>query len=302
MIFRKHVVILEIKYLPLPVIDMRRRHDLYHMSRDRILFMLLAFFILSGLVIGSFSNVVIYRVPLIQESTQNVTLSYPPSHCPECKASLRIKDNIPLLSYVLKKGHCTYCYTKIPIDYFLVELLTVVFYIAICLTSHSGIMHAISNCLMVSFFIVIAIIDIKHQKIYDVILLGLFVCILTELLLTSGKLLQGIVYMGIVYLSLLFFTLLMSMLLGKTSLGLGDVKYLSVIAIWSGLPGILIILFTACCLTIIGVCLMRNCTRWRSRVISEKYNGRIPFGPGICTACLVMLFVQPYIDCFDLCA
>ena len=86
-----------------------------------------------GLIFGSFFNVLIYRVPKILEANQKKTsnkqsllkkISYPSSHCPVCKNTLRWFDNIPLVSWILLGGKCRYCKTNISFLYFFVELLT----------------------------------------------------------------------------------------------------------------------------------------------------------------------------------
>ncbi|PIW10997.1 MAG: prepilin peptidase, partial [Caldiserica bacterium CG17_big_fil_post_rev_8_21_14_2_50_35_7] len=64
-----------------------------------------------GLIIGSFLNVVIYRVP------RNQSIINPPSHCPKCNTKLKWDDMIPLLSYIILKGKCRYCGTKISFQY-----------------------------------------------------------------------------------------------------------------------------------------------------------------------------------------
>ena len=71
-----------------------------------------------GLAIGSFLNVVIWRVP------SKLSLSKDGSVCPKCREQIKTKDNIPLLSYLLLKGKCRKCKTKISIQYPVVEILT----------------------------------------------------------------------------------------------------------------------------------------------------------------------------------
>ena len=85
------------------------------------------FIFVIGLVIGSFSNVCIYRIP------RKESLIRPGSHCPQCNTSIKYYDNIPLISYFVLKGKCRNCYQKIPIKYPLVELLTGVIYLALYL-------------------------------------------------------------------------------------------------------------------------------------------------------------------------
>jgi len=78
---------------------------------------LVAFFIL-GLLLGSFANVCIYRMPLEQ------SIVSPRSHCPGCKHQINWYDNVPLLSFIALKGKCRYCGAGIPLQYPMVELLT----------------------------------------------------------------------------------------------------------------------------------------------------------------------------------
>jgi len=76
------------------------------------------YFLILGFIIGSFLNVIIYRLP------EKKSIIYPPSHCPKCGKRLKIIDLIPVLSYLSTGGKCRYCNTKISIQYPLVEILT----------------------------------------------------------------------------------------------------------------------------------------------------------------------------------
>lgn len=69
-----------------------------------------------GAAVGSFLNVLIYRLP------RNLSIAFPPSHCPACGHRLGLLDLFPLLSYLFQAGKCRYCRTRIPLRYFLVEL------------------------------------------------------------------------------------------------------------------------------------------------------------------------------------
>src|SRR4051794_14645549 len=80
----------------------------------------LALALVFGLVIGSFLNVVILRVP------EGVSITTPRSHCPACRQPIHWYDNIPILSYVLLAGRCRHCKKKISIRYPIIEALTAV--------------------------------------------------------------------------------------------------------------------------------------------------------------------------------
>ena len=79
-----------------------------------------------ALMIGSFLNVVIFRLPTGERS-----LVTPPSECPQCKTRIRWYDNIPILSFLLLRGRCRYCKTKISFQYHLVELDTALLSLAL---------------------------------------------------------------------------------------------------------------------------------------------------------------------------
>lgn len=87
----------------------------------------------SGICIGSFLNVVIYRLPIIlgkakplnsNSEEKPISLSFPASHCPHCLHGIRWYENIPLLSYLFLGGKCSQCKAPIPFRYFTVELAT----------------------------------------------------------------------------------------------------------------------------------------------------------------------------------
>ena len=107
-----------------------------------------------GLVIGSFSNVCIYRIP------RNESVVFPASHCPACSQPIKWYDNIPLLSYLILKGKCRYCQIKISAQYPLVEFLTG--YLNIVLFLLYGLqLKAFAYMLLCSDLIIISFIDLK---------------------------------------------------------------------------------------------------------------------------------------------
>jgi leader peptidase (prepilin peptidase)/N-methyltransferase len=111
-----------------------------------------------GLFIGSFLNVVIYRVPL------GKSLIRPGSHCPQCESSIAPFDNIPVLSWIILKGHCRNCHASIAVTYPLVELFTAgMFYlIAVAVTPQP---LALLYCILVASLLALAVVEIETNSI-----------------------------------------------------------------------------------------------------------------------------------------
>ena len=124
-----------------------------------------------GLCVGSFLNVVIYRLPL------GMSLATPPSHCPKCKYTLRWYDNIPVLSYIMLGGRCRSCKTHISFRYTAVELAnTALWLLCAFLFWEKSIPLACIYMIVSSVFICVFFIDLEHQIIFDrfqIILLAL---------------------------------------------------------------------------------------------------------------------------------
>ncbi|NTW72382.1 MAG: prepilin peptidase, partial [Eubacteriaceae bacterium] len=113
-----------------------------------------------GLVIGSFLNVVIYRLPNEQ------SIISPPSHCGSCNTRLRPIDLIPVFSWIFLKGQCRYCGEKISARYALVELLTgTLFLLTYIYTGLSWVL--LVNLILVSVLVAMTFIDYDHQIIPD---------------------------------------------------------------------------------------------------------------------------------------
>lgn len=120
-----------------------------------------------GLIIGSFLNVCIYRIP------RSESIAWPGSHCPICGHALKWYDNIPLVSYIVLKGRCRYCKTNISKQYPLVESLNAFVYIIMYLNFGFGLDFIIYS-LMSSVLVAIVFIDLKEMIIPD----SLVLCVL----------------------------------------------------------------------------------------------------------------------------
>jgi leader peptidase (prepilin peptidase)/N-methyltransferase len=134
-----------------------------------------------GLLIGSFLNVVIYRVPVGE------SIVFPPSHCPACDAVIKPWQNVPVVSYLLLRGRCANCGVHISLRYPAVELFTGCIFAGIAWRFGLG-APALLWMAFASALIVAAMIDLDHQIIPDEISLGGLVAglVLTPLLLVLG--------------------------------------------------------------------------------------------------------------------
>lgn len=121
-----------------------------------------------GLCIGSFLNVLIYRIPLSLPLTGR-------SYCPKCKKKINWYDNIPLLSFILLRGKCRHCHSPIALQYPIVELVTGLLFISTYLFypipnfQLTSLVTLIYGLLLVSILIAIFVIDLKHMIIPDVL-------------------------------------------------------------------------------------------------------------------------------------
>lgn len=140
--------------------------------------------IVLGLCVGSFLNVVIYRLP------NDMSLSKPASHCPGCGHPIRWYMNIPVFSYIFLRGRCHYCKTRISPIYPFVEILNMVLWFG-CLTLFTSFIipsfttnwyRFFTSCIACSALICIFFIDLKHMEIPDVLQLVLLLCGLVSLL------------------------------------------------------------------------------------------------------------------------
>ncbi len=207
-----------------------------------------------GLVIGSFLNVVIYRLPIMMErswrqqaeefldvknrtalSPARFNLAIPASTCPSCNTVIRAWQNIPVVSYLLLKGKCANCSAPISIRYPLVELMTGL--MTAVLAYHFGFSLYLAATLILSWsFICLIFIDIDHMLLPDDITLPLlWLGILLALTGTGPVTLFDAVIgamAGYLVLWLVFWGF--KLITGKEGMGYGDFKLLAVIGAWLG--------------------------------------------------------------------
>ena len=233
-----------------------------------------------GLIIGSFLNVCIYRIPA------GISIVSPSSRCPQCGVSIRWYQNIPILSYLILGGKCRACRTGIPWRYPFVEALTgglfVLVYLSFGLTTTLGV-----YCLFVAALIVITFIDLDHQIIPDVISLpGIvvgFLCSFAIPWLSWTDSLLGILLGGG---SLWLVAVVYELLTKKEGMGGGDIKLLAMLGAFLGWKAILPIIFISSLIgSLVGIPLM----------LVKKADSKlaIPFGPFLALGALIYLFWGP---------
>ncbi len=231
---------------------------------------------LLGLIVGSFSNVCIYRIP------RNESIIYPASHCPKCGSPIKSVDNIPLLSYILLKGRCRNCKSKIPIHYPVVEFLTGLVYLIIYLIYGLSIQTLI-YILLSSALIIIAFIDLNEQIVPDVIslpgiVIGFILSFFVPYISFVNSFLGVVVGGGII----LIIGLAGSLIFKKEAMGGGDVKLAAMIGAFLGWRYIIISLFLGFfsgALAGISLILLKI----------KKREDAIPFGPFIVLGSLITL-------------
>lgn len=204
-----------------------------------------------GLVIGSFLNVCIYRLP------RRISLVKPDSFCPACGHRIPYYYNIPVISYLFLKGKCAYCDNPISPRYILVELLTGILSLAVYWKF--GLSPAFGFYLiLVYFLIVISFIDLTTQLIYNRVLIYLFLFgVVYNLFLPVvdwRSALAGVLAGGG---SLMFFAMLGQLLFRKESMGMGDVKFAAVLGFFLGWKLILLALFSGFVYAVIGIILIK---------------------------------------------
>ncbi len=196
---------------------------------------------LFGLAVGSFLNVVIYRLP------RDLGFVRGRSFCPKCKHKISWFDNVPLLSFVILKGRCRFCHSPISWRYPLVELTTAlltfqIFNLQFSIYNQFSIFQFLNLILTLILFwglIAVFFIDLEHQIIPDEIISPLIIIFLLKVLLTGNWscLLTAIS-------SFLFFYLIFLITKGK-GMGFGDVKLAFLMGLVLGFPKIIVAFYLA---------------------------------------------------------
>lgn len=257
---------------------------------DIVVYSIIIFII--GICFGSFFNVVGYRLP------KKMSISFPSSHCVNCKHRLSPLELIPVFSYIFQKGRCKHCNTKISIQYPLFELLTGVLFV-LCYLSYKEvypeILNIIISCVFTSSIIIIMISDIKYMIIPDEVLIFFGILIIILKVMISYKLenintfmdlgyeilfmfMDAFILFGIMYLIRLFG----NMAFKKDSMGGGDIKLMTYVALLLGWKLSIVVIFLASFLALpISIYNMYR-----------KNEHMLPFGPYLGLASLILVITK----------
>ena len=195
----------------------------------------------AGLVLGSFFNVVIYRLP------RELNLSRPPSSCPGCGARIKPYDNVPVLSYLLLRGKCRSCGRRISPVYPTVEALTGLGFVLVYL--HAGRtlgLDFFAGCVFTGALVVLGFIDASHQVLPDAITmpglaLALAYAFFRDDLTFRGALIGAVAGSGFLLLVYGAYYLVRR----KEGLGMGDVTMMLMVGAYLGLARTLLVLVLA---------------------------------------------------------
>lgn len=237
-----------------------------------VLLLLLLFII--GACLGSFTNVLIDRLP------RGKSIFFGRSKCEKCRKQIKSFDLIPLLSYLVLRGKCRYCHKKIPFRVFLVELFSGFLFTAVYFLLFTNWLTYFLLCAITLILLAIAIIDIDHGIIFDPLLLVLGALSVFYILLTSPNSFFFHILSGLI--AFVFFLIIFLITRGR-GIGFGDVKYAFFIGFLLTFPQ-LIISFYASFLTgaVISIILVITGKK-------KMRGGTIPFGPFLSLGMFVSL-------------
>jgi leader peptidase (prepilin peptidase)/N-methyltransferase len=247
-----------------------------------------------GLMVGSFLNVVIYRLPIMMErewqtqcaellkvapqvSTEIFNLSYPRSRCPHCGHQITILENIPVFSFLWQRGQCTACHQTISWRYPLVEILSAG--LAVLTAWHFGFGWPLLAALLLTWALLAAsLIDFNTQLLPDDITLPfLWLGLFCNLWGWFTDLESSVIGAIAGYLSLWIVYKLFKWLTGKEGMGYGDFKLLALLGAWLGWQMLPIIIFMS---SLVGAIVGITLILWRK----HERNIPIPFGPYLAAA------------------
>jgi leader peptidase (prepilin peptidase) / N-methyltransferase len=239
-----------------------------------------------GLIVGSFLNVVAYRLP------RGESLTHPRSRCPSCQTQLRVLDNIPVVSWLALRGRCAHCGGPVSSRYPLVELSTAALYVAVVATQDDAVRIAL-GLLLVTALVPITLIDFDHRIIPNKITGPAAIAALVAIVaLDTDFLVEALI--GAVAGGGFF---LIAAVLYPRGMGMGDVKLAGMLGLYLGravAPAIMIALVGG---VLAGAAVIAR------KGAAEGRKTAVPFGPFLALGGMIAFFVgdeivDAYLDTF----
>jgi leader peptidase (prepilin peptidase)/N-methyltransferase len=230
---------------------------------------------LFGLIIGSFLNVVAWRLP------RGESLVRPRSKCPGCGTQVKPYDNLPVVSWLVLRGRCRGCAQRISARYPVVEALTAVLYVLVVAVKWGDVLQMTLGLVLVTFLVPIAAIDLDHKIIPNKLTGPAAVLAIALVAVLDTRHLPEYLIAGAG--ALLFFYL--PALIHNKGMGMGDVKLAAVLGLYLGravAPALFIAL-------ILGVVVGAGVIA--AKGVSEGRRAKVPFGPFLAAGALVAFFV-----------
>ena len=234
------------------------------------------------MILGSFANVCIYRLPL------NKQIIFGRSLCPNCKKKIIWYDNIPLISFILLGGKCRKCKKEISIKYLLVELVSGISFVFIFL-NYNNYLEIVFLQVLVIIFLIIFFIDLKHFIIPDSVNFSLIILAIVKNFFSNFSsnfiydINQSIVGGILGYFVIWIIIFLYKKIKNLDAMGLGDAKLMAGIGLLFGWKSIPFVLFVSAIIGLISVI---------PSLINRTKNLRteIPFGPYILISAIIYYF------------
>ena len=246
---------------------------------------------LVGLLVGSFLNVVIYRLP------NNMSLVKPASHCPKCGEPIKWYDNIPLLSYIFLGAKCKHCKAKISFRYPLVELVNAILWFlclllftnAIIKTNEINWIRFGVSLVATSTLLCIFFVDLDKMEIPEVFQLILLLCGLVLLIEDPNKETIVLKVIGFIASGLLFclVNLIFKIIKKRDGLGFGDVELVAVAGLMLGAYKMLYALLIAC---VAGGLILLILT-----LVNKDKDKEYPFAPWLVSGILIAMFTGDFV-------
>ena len=246
----------------------------------------IAFAAVGGLIVGSFLNVVIHRLP------RGESLTHPRSRCPSCGTQLRAIDNIPVVSWLALRGKCHHCGAPVSARYPLVELTTGALYAAVVATQDDAV-RIVLGLLLVTALVPIALIDLDHRIIPNRITGAAAIAAVIAIAALDIDFLPEAAIAAVAGGGFFF----IAAVLYPRGMGMGDVKLAGVLGLYLGravAPAILIALVAG---VVLGAAIIAR------KGAKEGRKTAVPFGPFLALGGMVAFFVgnelvDAYLDTF----